>query len=190
MSMSRDEAVAALHEVEAAQTRTHLARAYTIGSPYLILWGVIWIVGYGLTGLAPPRSLNAIWLGLVALGVAAGVFLSIRQRARIRVAGQAMTVQAWRWWTGSAAIACFSIASYAVMRPSTSAQYQVYPALVVSLAYMLAGTWRLTRYLWIGAAVFILSLIGFFFLAPWLPYWMAAVGGGGLVLGGVWLRQP
>ena len=185
MSMSRDEAVAALHDVEAAQTRTHLARSYAIGSPYLILWGAIWVVGYAMTGVAPIRWLNPIWLGLVVFGFAAGVVLSTRQRTQIRMPGQA-----WRWWTGSAAIACFSIASYAVMRPSTSAQYQVYPALVVSLAYMLAGTWRLTRYLWIGAAVFILSLIGFFFLAPWLPYWMAAVGGGGLVLGGVWLRQP
>ena len=33
-----------------------------------------------------------------------------------------------------------------------------------------------------------LSLIGFFFLQPWLAYWLAGVGGGGLVLG-VWLRR-
>jgi hypothetical protein len=37
--------------------------------------------------------------------------------------------------------------------------------------------------------VFAASLVGYFFFQPWLAFWMAAVGGGGLFVGGLWLRR-
>jgi hypothetical protein len=32
-------------------------------------------------------------------------------------------------------------------------------------------------------------LVGYFFLGPWFEPWMAVVNGGGLVLGGLWMRR-
>jgi hypothetical protein len=185
MAISREDAVAALRDVEEAQTRTRLARAYRVGSPHLILWGVIWIIGYALTGLVPSRDLSLIWPSLCFLGVIIGVVLRRRGGLALAQTGE----PTWRWWAAWVAILCFSVATYAVMKPVNPAQYQVYPALIISLIYMLAGAWGATRYLGIGAGVFALALIGFFFLGPWLPYWMAVVGGGALILGGVWLRR-
>lgn len=65
----------------------------------------------------------------------------------------------------------------------------MYPTLVLALVYALVGTWRLQRYLWIGAGIFVLAMIGFVFFKPWLTFWFALVGGGSLILGSLWLRR-
>ncbi len=44
------------------------------------------------------------------------------------------------------------------------------------------------RLIWLGAAVAAATMGGYFFLAPWFAFWMAAVGGGGLILTGFWMR--
>jgi hypothetical protein len=61
---------------------------------------------------------------------------------------------------------------------------------MVGLVYTLMGSIRRTRIMWIGMAVFVLTLVGYAFLRPVLPFWLAAVGGGGLILGGLWMRRP
>jgi hypothetical protein len=76
-----------------------------------------------------------------------------------------------------------------VFRPTTVDPAIVYPGLMTGLVYAGVGIAFAPRYLWIGAAVFVASLVGFFFFHPWLAYWMAAVGGGGLLLSGLWLRR-
>ncbi len=87
------------------------------------------------------------------------------------------------------AVFAFIAATYLVMRPNTTAQYEVYPALVVGLAYVLAGLIAgARRYVMIGALVFCLALAGYFLLGSLLPYWLAVVGGGGLIAGGLWLK--
>jgi hypothetical protein len=45
------------------------------------------------------------------------------------------------------------------------------------------------RFVGIGLAIFAASLIGAMFFQPWLCFWLAGVGGGGLVLGGLWLGR-
>ena len=32
-------------------------------------------------------------------------------------------------------------------------------------------------------------MIGFVYAKPYLPFWIAASGGGGLILGGLWMRR-
>ena len=41
----------------------------------------------------------------------------------------------------------------------------------------------------IGAAVIALTLIGYLWAGPWFELWMAFVNGGGLLLGGLWMRR-
>jgi hypothetical protein len=86
-------------------------------------------------------------------------------------------------------IALFIVSAYAVFAPVTSEPYLVFPALVLGLVYVVAGAWRMPRLAWIGAAVFVATMAGFLFFRPMLAFWIAAVGGGGLMLGGLWLRK-
>ena len=41
----------------------------------------------------------------------------------------------------------------------------------------------------IGLAITVLTLIGYFYIAGAFPLWMAFVNGGGLILGGLWMRR-
>lgn len=187
MNITREDAASALREVDAATARSREARAYRIGGPHLLVWGVVWLVGYALTGLLPALGLirdaqiGLLWLVLSLLGVAGDLVLFRQARAAARRDIGRMLAPL--------AVFAFVAATYLVMRPASAAQYEVYPALVVGLTYVLAGlVTGARRYAVIGVLVFGLALAGYFLLGAWLPYWLAVVGGGGLIVGGLWLK--
>ena len=54
----------------------------------------------------------------------------------------------------------------------------------------LAGLWFGRAFVAIGLGITALTLIGYFFVAgAAFLLWMAAVNGGGLILGGSWMRR-
>ena len=55
MVISHQDAAEALSTIETAQHRSATLRGYERRSPYLILWGVLWAVGYGLSDFAPAH---------------------------------------------------------------------------------------------------------------------------------------
>ena len=181
MSISRTDALAALHDVERAETRSLDTRVYRTAGVILIGWGVVWMAGYGLTGLLPKWG-GAIWAAADTAGVLF-TFMVKRKRAR----GGA--VRGWRWAVIALAVFLFFGATYTVLPIQSPASAAAFPALLVALAYAIAGGVRFTRLLWIAAALFVLTTGGFFYLQPVLNCWMAAVGGGALVLGGLWLAR-
>lgn len=183
MGLSPQDALAALNDVEAADARARVSQANRTGAPYLLIWGVIWVVGYVLSGVLPGAQIGWMWLGLSLAGVAATVLLPRRHAASRAFRTQTVAIT-------TAAIWAFIAATYWVMQPTEGAQYLVYPALMVGLVYTLMGSHRRSRIMWVGMAIFVLTVVGYAFLKPVLPFWLAAVGGGGLILGGLWMRQP
>ena len=57
------------------------------------------------------------------------------------------------------------------------------------LLYTIAGLWAGYAFVAIGLCITALTLIGYFFIGDWFELWMAVVDGGGLVLGGLWMRR-
>jgi hypothetical protein len=58
------------------------------------------------------------------------------------------------------------------------------------LIYCIAGLWFGYAFVAIGLGITVLTLIGYFFVGGFaFLLWMAAVNGGGLVLGGLWMRR-
>jgi len=58
------------------------------------------------------------------------------------------------------------------------------------LFYCLAGLWFGRAFIAIGLGIIALTLIGYFFVGGGaFLLWMAAVNGGGLILGGLWMRR-
>ena len=58
------------------------------------------------------------------------------------------------------------------------------------LFYTIGGLWFGHAFVAIGLGITVLTLIGYFFVdgAAFL-LWMAVVNGGGLILGGLWMRR-
>jgi hypothetical protein len=83
----------------------------------------------------------------------------------------------------------FVAATMSIMHPRDPRQVAAFVPLVVAAAYAVLGMSLGQRFIFIGLALGLLTLIGFFALSSFFMLWMAAVGGGALVLGGLWLRR-
>jgi len=187
MNISRTEAEAALSDIEQAAARTCVQRSYRFAAPILILWGVIWVIGYAVLGLKPDRWWSLVWVPLDLIGIAGTLMVVRRSR------GDAST-RSTRRQNGFSplhmlAIVFMLIASFVIFGPSKPAVYLAYPGLLCGFSYMMFGIARMPRLAWIGAAMCVLTLAGFFYAKDILAFWMAAIGGGGLILGGLWLRK-
>jgi hypothetical protein len=58
------------------------------------------------------------------------------------------------------------------------------------LFYVLAGLWFGRAFVAIGLGITVLTLIGYFFVVgDTFMLWMAVANGGGLIMGGLWMRR-
>jgi hypothetical protein len=183
MGISKTEAASALTDIESTAGRSRLLKGYQIAGPILMVWGVVWAVGYTAMGLLAPERWGLIWLVLDVVGIVSTLLLARRGKG----AGQAKS--GWKIMAGVLAVMAFYAATYALFQPTSTDVALAYPGVVTGLIYAGVGIAFAPRYLWIGAAVFAASLVGYFLFQPWLAYWMAAVGGGGLIVAGLWLRR-
>jgi hypothetical protein len=183
MMMDSKEAIAALGEIEAITRRVRQSNFYRISSIIMVLWGVLTALGNVITFVAPVWAKLA-WAGVYVLGVAG-------------------TVVAARWENSRAATRPFDmrvLAAYMLFFAFgflwTVGLVQLPPRLLdvfwptyFMLAYAIAGLWFGIAFFMIGLAIAALTLVGYFWAGPWFELWMAAVNGGGLVLGGLWMRR-
>jgi hypothetical protein len=61
--------------------------------------------------------------------------------------------------------------------------------IVFGFLYMGFGLWMGWRILALGAALTVLTLVGFYEVRAWYGLYMGLVSGGALILGGFWLRR-
>jgi hypothetical protein len=181
--ISTQQAADALKEASAAERRSARAWRYQRAAPYLLMWGAIWIVGYGASDLVPHQA-GWIWMGLLVLALA--ISMAIGSRADpARLGAQ----NAWRYALTFTAIWCFFGATYAVMGPINVLQQGAFPPLVVATSYVVMGLWSGPRLVIAGLAVGTLTLFGFFHLPQHFLLWEGFVGGGALILAGLWFRR-
>jgi hypothetical protein len=57
------------------------------------------------------------------------------------------------------------------------------------LVYSIAGLWVGQAFVAIGLGIIVLTLTGYFLAGDGFDLWMAFVNGGGLMLGGLWMRR-
>ena len=184
MTMTTGQAAAALQDIDRTERHTARARGYAIASPYLILWGVIWIAGYGASAVVAPERWGLIWLPLAVIGGVASGWVGSRAKGTAHQGAFSQSLLL------AAATFLFIASVYYVFRPISPLPYLVFPSLIAGLVYTLAGALtRMTRFVWIGAGIFLVTMTGFIAAPDYMAIWVAIAGGGGLLLGGLWLRK-
>src|ERR1700735_3118605 len=83
MNVSRKEAQESLDEIESVILHTRQALAHGVSSIMLILWGVIWVVGYSGTQFYPQRA-GLLWPLLIVIGAVASWIVGARRRSTPR----------------------------------------------------------------------------------------------------------
>lgn len=147
MNLSQEQASSALHDLARAQRRLGVFSGYERAAPHLWLRGVIWIVGFSVTDLA-PRYAGWVSLVLDVGGVACGV-------AIVRCQAGAAWGDDTEWMPRRMVVIALAIgllifASYDLMRPQGLAQYGAFPVLLMDLLYTLAGLFASLRWLVTG----------------------------------------
>jgi hypothetical protein len=197
VTLSPNEAADALRDIAATETHSRQLYGYREASPHLILWGILWAVGYGLTAASPPLG-GVIWGTIVTIGSLASYFTAFRAASRrnqqagatIHLARRrAASELNWTFNAISFIAAMFIAAALAVVSPVSPRQIGAFIPLVVAAGYAVMGLWLGLRFTVAGAVLAILTLGGFFLLPTHFPLWMAACGSGSLILVGIWLRS-
>src|SRR5882757_116816 len=183
MTIDPTDAASALTDIESIVRRVRQSRIYNFSSLMLIMWGALVFAGY-VTSYIWPRTGGLHWIVLDLIGLAGSLAIgaSTRQRTGVNTFNT-------RFLAASVLLVVFGcILSIGVghLRPR---QMDAFWPIYFMMVYSIVGLWFGYAFVAIGVGITALTLIGYFFAGDWFNLWMAGVDGGGLVLGGLWMRR-
>ncbi len=186
MTVTRDDARAALRDAEAAGERSQTLFRYELSSPYLLLWGALWIVA-GVVAALSPANTGFGWAAVDFVGLGGTAYLIVRHARRCGTGDE--RVRLVRNIGSVAALAAFVGLTLMLFGPVAGGDVTMLIALVMAAGYAVAGCWIGVRYAAVGVALAGLCA-GVFHLAPaQVPVIVPIAGGGALILGGIWFRR-
>ena len=186
MSVSKDDASSALHDVEATERRSRTLFGYGLASPYLLLWGALWIVAGAADALSTVNP-GIVWGAVDIVGLLGTAYLIVRHVRRC--SERSDRIQLLRYVGSAAVLAAFIGLTLMIFAPISGGKVLIFFTLLVAAGYAITGCWIGLRYAVVGVALGGLA-VGVFVLAPaHLHLIVPLAGGGALILGGVWMRR-
>lgn len=183
MSIESREAAAALDDIEQIARRVRQSTVYRLSSLLIVMWGVLVFAGNLATWLS-PRSAGYAWIAVYIAAIAGSFAVSAYDRARTGVRSFDM-----RMLAALLLFFAFGFFCVVVLGHFTPRQQGTFWPIYFMLFYSIAGLWFGYAFIAIGLGITVLTLIGYFFIGEAFPLWMAFVNGGGLILGGLWMRR-
>jgi hypothetical protein len=197
MEISRDEARNALQEIDTARNLTRKAIAEGCSSHILVLWGVIWMVCYGLGQFVPAWS-GKVWLIGAPIGAVASWLIGMQTRSIMKGPSDLKIGLAWLGTCIFALIWASLLLPVGIPQglenPASSGalmtrKVSAYASTVPMYLYILGGLWLGSFLVRLGLLVTILTLIAYWFSGPWFDLSMAIAGGGALIASGIFIRR-
>ena len=182
-SIDPKEAASALSDVEDIVRRVRQSTIYNLSSLIMIMWGVLVFAGY-LASYLSPRSAGYGWLAVYVAGIAGSVALSAFNRARTGV-----RTFDYRMLAAFLLLIAFGAFCSGVLNHLTPRQLGTFWPIYFMLVYSIVGLWFGYAFVAIGLSITALTLVGYFYVGGAFDLWMAFVNGGGLVVGGLWMRR-
>ena len=181
MTINSNEAAKALSDIDEMVRRVRQSQTYDIASLIMILWGALVFAGNIATYLWPRHGYH-IWIAVNVVGV-----LATLATIYFRVSARSFDV---RMLVAYLLFFAFGYLCTKVLGDFTPRQLGTFWPIYFMLFYAIAGLWLGHAFVLIGVGISILTLIGYFYIgeAAFL-LWMAFVNGGGLLLGGLWMRR-
>jgi hypothetical protein len=178
------EAASALSDISEMAHRVRQSRIYDLASLMLVMWGVMIFAG-NLAEWTWPRYGGYIWITVNLLGVLGSAVISTLGHRRTGVRAFDLRVLSALLLFFAFGIFCSSVLGHFTPR-----QMGTFWPIYSMLFYILVGLWVGRVFVVIGAGIIALTLVGYFFIqGSAFLLWMALVCGGGLVLGGLWMRR-
>jgi hypothetical protein len=177
------EAASALSDIDAVVRRVRQSRIYNLASLMLIMWGVLVFAG-NITSFMLPHSGGYVWLAVDVLGIAGSFAISALGYPRTGI-----RTFDFRALLAFLLFVAFGIFASVWLGHFPPRQLGAFWAIYFMMVYSIVGLWVGQAFVAIGLSIIALTLIGYFFVGGWFEPWMAVVNGGGLILGGLWMRR-
>ena len=188
MNVSREDARVSLTMIKAASDHTRKVVASSYASDLLILWGLIWVVGFTSAHFYPHRAAY-IFNTLNAIGIIGTLLICTRWRGKAATKTPASQNIAWRilgFW-----LLLFAFASLwlLLLTPSRGIQVCAFFCTVAMFGYVVIGLWSGSYFMfWLGLTVTSLTLLGYHLFPDYFYLWMSPMGGGALLGTGIYIR--
>jgi hypothetical protein len=171
----------ALSDIDEMVRRVRQSQTYDLASLTMMFWGVLVLSGNIANWLWPGDG-NHIWIAVNVAGALATLAI-IYFRTDPHPFDVRMLVAYLLFFA-------FGYFCTKVLGDFTPRQLGTFWPIYFMLFYAIAGLWLGYAFVLIGVGISLLTLIGYFYVggAAFL-LWMAFVNGGGLILGGLWMRR-
>jgi hypothetical protein len=183
MTIDRAEAAAALSDIDDITRRVRHSRFYNFSSLLLVLWGAVTFVA-NVASWMWPTSGGQIWIAANVIGIGGSFAVSAYDHRRMGAHSfDFRMVAVYALFFGFGCLWTLGIAHF------TPRQLGAFWPTYFMMAYTIVGLWIGPAFVAIGLGITMLTLIGYFFVGASFDLWMAVVNGGGLLLGGLWMRR-
>jgi hypothetical protein len=187
MEISPNEAEEALNAIREVMRKTRRIISRSGAYKFLILWGIIWMVGFLNSQFFPEKTASYVWMGLDILGGIVSAVIGIRLNRGVRTNLRSTSGKniAFFWLL----IFLYCAAAIGVAWPVDGKQLAMFFIFFASLGWVAMGLLLSFASAWWGLGLVGLSLIGYFFLPAFFYLWMAILGGGGMIGLGIYVRN-
>ncbi len=187
MNISATEAEEALAAVQIVMQKTRHSIASSGAHITLITTGIVWLVGYMCTQFLQGEIIGYIWIGLSILGGALATALGIRMGRRVRSPSTAATAKRMGlFWL---LLVFYGVAAIFIARPTDGKQVTMFVILFIMVGQLAMGLLFSFSSVWWALPITALALIGYFLLPGIFYLWMSLLGGGGMIVLGLYIRS-
>jgi hypothetical protein len=187
MNISPSEAEEALAAIQKITQKTRHSIASSGAYIFLIITGIVWLVGFLSTQFLTGAIVAYIWIGISLLGSALSILLGSRLGPRVRGPSTAATAKrAGIFWL---LLVLYGIAAVAIARPTDGKQVTMFVILFIMIGQLAMGLLLSFSSVWWALPITALALIGYFLLPGIFYLWMGVLGGGGMIALGLYIHS-
>jgi hypothetical protein len=187
MNISPSEAEEALAAIQTVMQKTRRSIASSGAYVFLIIWGVIWLLGFLGSQFLPEKTASNAWMILDILGGIISAFVGIRVGRGVRKPSAITSGKRIAWFWLLLFLYCF--AAIGVAWPPDGKQLAMFIILFAMVGWVAMGLLLSFASVWWGLAMTALALVGYFLLPDIFYLLMAILGGGGMIALGLYIRS-
>ncbi len=186
MNISPNEAEESLEVIRKMTQKARRSIASSGAYIFLIITGIIWLIGFLATQFLTGSIVVSIWIGSSVLGSVAATLIGFHNSRNVR--STATPVFAKRIIIFWVFLIFFCIAAIAIAHPSDGKQITMFIILFTMLGQFAMGMPLSYASSWWAAPIAALALIGYFFFPTIFYLWMGILVGGTMIALGFYIR--
>ena len=187
MNITNQQAKESLEMIKQTTTKTKKAKA-SFASPWLTLWGTLWLIAYSVAHFYHGQHANLIFPSMGIIGSIGSVLLVWwdKKKAPLRdTSSNPLDKKIWRFWW---ALVLYVVIWIIIVRPD-SFELNVVIVTAAMFAWVVMGLfYEIKLMIILGIFVTAVTLLGYFFFPHYQCLLIAFCGGGALLGTGIYMR--